>query len=42
MAMERDNFSYKGIGHTIQTIYSKEGIKSFYSGITLGIIVTIT
>ena len=37
--MERDHFTYKGISHSVATIYQKEGILSFYSGLSLGIAV---
>lgn len=36
--MERDHFTYKNISHSVSTIYRKEGILSFYSGLSLGIV----
>lgn len=39
--MQKDNFSYKNIINAVKIIKEKEGFLSFYSGLTITLIVEL-
>lgn len=39
MAMQRDSFSYKNLFSAVTKIFRLEGLKSFYSGLSVGMAV---